>query len=254
MKMISWRLIRMWQRNRDVFVRLWHAEAPGSIAEPVLVILAMGFGLGAYVNMDEGPRYIEYIVPGIIASYGMFSASFECTYGSFYRMEERKTYDSIIATPLSIEDVIAGEILWGATRSAITGCIILAVAAAFQLVHSPWALLIPVVSFLGGIMFASIAMVYTSFVPSFYSFNYYFTLFVTPMFFLGGVFFPLTNFPQVVQNISWAIPLASVVRLARALVTGEFYPELLLALAIILVLAAVFFVIALASMRRRVIV
>ena len=121
----------MWQRNRDVFVRLWHAEAPGSIAEPILVILAMGLGLGAYVGRIDGQEYIAYLLPGIIMSYGMFSASFECTYGSFYRMEERKTYDAIIATPLNVEDVIAGEILWGATRSMVTGIIILVIGVQF---------------------------------------------------------------------------------------------------------------------------
>ena len=241
----------MWQRNRDVFLRLWHAEAPGFVAEPILVLLAMGLGLGAFVGMVDGQKYIEYIVPGIIASYGMFSASFECTYGSFYRMEERKVYDSIIATPLSVEDVIAGEIFWGATRSLMTGSGILVIAAAFQLVHSPWALLIPIVSFLGGVLFSSIAIFYTSLVPSFYSFNYYFTLFMTPMFFFSGVFFPLTNFPKIVQNISVIIPLTPVVRLARALVWGEFHADLLLSLAIIIGLSILFFSISLVTMRRR---
>lgn len=241
----------MWQRNRDVFLRLWHAEAPGFVAEPILVLLAMGLGLGAFVGMVDGQKYIEYIVPGIIASYGMFSASFECTYGSFYRMEERKVYDSIIATPLSVEDVIAGEIFWGATRSLVTGSGILVIAAAFQLVHSPWALLIPIVSFLGGVLFSSIAIFYTSLVPSFYSFNYYFTLFMTPMFFFSGVFFPLTNFPKIVQNISVIIPLTPVVRLARALVWGEFHVDLLLSLAIIIGLSILFFSISLVTMRRR---
>jgi len=181
----------------------------------------------------------------------MFSASFECTYGSFYRMEDRKVYDSIIATPLSVEDVIAGEIFWGATRSLMTGSGILVIAAAFQLVHSPWALLIPIVSFLGGVLFSSIAIFYTSLVPSFYSFNYYFTLFMTPMFFFSGVFFPLTNFPKIVQNISVIIPLTPVVRLARALVWGEFHPDLLLSLAIIIGLSILFFSISLVTMRRR---
>lgn len=251
MRPFSWRFIRMWQRNRDVFLRLWHAEAPGFVAEPILVLLAMGLGLGAFVGMVDGQKYIEYIVPGIIASYGMFSASFECTYGSFYRMEERKVYDSIIATPLSVEDVIAGEIFWGATRSLMTGSGILVIAAAFQLVHSPWALLIPIVSFLGGVLFSSIAIFYTSLVPSFYSFNYYFTLFMTPMFFFSGVFFPLTNFPKIVQNISVIIPLTPVVRLARALVWGEFHVDLLLSLAIIIGLSILFFSISLVTMRRR---
>ncbi|UCH43216.1 MAG: ABC transporter permease, partial [Dehalococcoidales bacterium] len=89
--MFSWRFIRMWQRNRDVFFRLWRSEAPVIIAEPVLVLLAMGLGLGAYVALVDGQRYIEFVAPGVIASYGMFAASFECTYGSFFRMEERRT-------------------------------------------------------------------------------------------------------------------------------------------------------------------
>jgi lipooligosaccharide transport system permease protein len=251
MRLFSWRFIRVWQRNRDVFFRLWHSEAPGFVAEPIIILLAMGLGLGAYVGLVDGQKYIEFIVPGIIASYAMFSASFECTYGSFVRMEYQKTYDAIIATPLNVEDVIAGEIFWGATRSLMTGTIILAIAAAFQLVHSPWALLIPVLSFLEGIMFASIAILFTSFVPAIYSFNYYFTLFITPMFFFSGVFFPLSSFPNIVQTLSWIAPLTPVVHLTRALINGEFHLDLLWALALIIVLSALFFSISLVTMRRR---
>ena len=129
MKFFSWRFIRVWQRNRDVFFKLWHSEAPGFVAEPVIILLAMGFGLGAYVGLVDGQKYIEFIVPGIIASYAMFSASFECTYGSFVRMDYQKTYDAIIATPLNVEDVIAGEIFWGATRAGMTGTVILIIAS-----------------------------------------------------------------------------------------------------------------------------
>ncbi len=254
MKPFSWRFIRVWQRNRDVFFRLWHSEAPGFVAEPIIILLAMGIGLGAYVGMVDGQKYIEYIVPGIIASYAMFSASFECTYGSFVRMEYQKTYDAILATPLNVEDVTAGEIFWGATRSLMTGTVILAIAAAFQLVPSPWAALIPIVAFLEGIMFASIAILFTSIVPAIYSFNYFFTLFITPMFFFSGVFFPLSSFPQIVQTLSWIAPLTPVVHLTRALINGEFQLDLLWALTLIIVLAALFFSISLVTMRRRLIV
>ncbi len=251
MKPFSWRFIRVWQRNRDVFFRLWHSEAPGFIAEPIIILLAMGLGLGAYVGLVDGQKYIEFIAPGIIASYAMFSASFECTYGSFVRMEYQKTYDAILATPLNVEDVIAGEIFWGATRSFMTGTVILAIAAAFQLVPSPWALLIPILAFLEGIMFGAIAILFTSIVPAIYSFNYYFTLFITPMFFFSGVFFPLTSFPKIVQTISWIAPLTPVVHLTRALVNGEFRLGLLWALALIIVLTLVFFSVSLVTMRRR---
>ncbi len=251
MKLFSWRFIRVWQRNADVFLRLWRSEAPAVIAEPIIILLAMGLGLGAYIGLVDGQEYIEFVAPGIIVSYAMFSASFECTYSSFIRMDFQKTYDAIIATPLSVEDVIAGEIFWGATRSLITGTVILAIAAAFQLVHSPWALLIPILVFLEGIMFAAIAILFTSIVPSIYSFNYFFSLFITPMFFFGGVFFPLTRFPEIVQTLSWIIPLRPVVHLARALFNGEFQPNLLWALALIVLLAAGFFAISLVTMRRR---
>jgi len=253
-KLPSWRLVKVWQRNRDVFFRLWRSEVPGSVAEPIIILLAMGLGLGAYVGMINDQQYIEYIAPGVVASYAMFSASFECTYGSFVRMEYQKTYDAILATPLSVEDVIAGEIFWGATRSLMTGSTILAIAAAFHLVHSRWALLIPPVSFLQGMMFASIAMVFTSFAPAIYSFNYYFTLFITPMFFFSGVFFPLSSFPHIVQTLSWIAPLTSVVHITRALFNGEIQFGLLYPLALIIGLAAIFFFTSMITMRRRLIV
>lgn len=251
MRPVSWRFIRMWQRNRDVFLRLWHSEAPGTIIEPIIILVAMGIGLGAYVGLVDGQDYIEFIVPGIVASYAMFSVFSECTYGTFFRMEERKTFDAIIATPLNVEDVVAGEIFWGATRAFMTGTVILVIAAAFQLVHSPWVLLVPFVCFLQGVMFASIAVFFTSLVPSFYTFNHVFTLFVTPMFFFSGVFFPLSSFPEIVQRLSWIAPLTPVVRLTRAMFEGEFHLVHLAALGVIVVISAVFFALSLGTMRRR---
>jgi len=251
MRLFSWRFIRVWQRNRDVFFGLWHAEAPGFLAEPIIILLAMGLGLGAYVGLVDGQRYIEFIVPGLIAGYAMFSANFECTYGTFFRMEYQKTFDAIIATPLNIEDVTAGEIFWGATRSVLTGSVMLAVAAAFQLVHSPWALLIPIICFLEGILFSAIALFFTSVVPSIYSFNYYYSLFITPMFFFSGVFFPLSSFPEIVRTLSWAVPLTPVVYITRAVIGGEFQPGLIGALALIVALIVLFFSMSLVTMRRR---
>ena len=251
MRMFSWRFLRLWQRNRDVFFRLWHSEAPASIAEPIILLLAFGAGMGAYIGLIDGQKYMVFLAPGIIAAYAMFSASFECTYASFVRMDYQYTYDAILATPLNAEDVTAGEIFWGATRSTMTGCIVLLIAAAFQLVPSPWAALIPLVAFLEGIMFASIALFFTSIVPAIYTFNYFFTLFISPMFLLSGVFFPIAAFPGVLQTLSWAAPLTPVVRLNRALFQGEFQSDLLIALGIIIVYTAIFFTATLFTMRRR---
>lgn len=252
MRWFSPSAFRVWQRNRDVFQALGKSEMPGIIAEPLLVLLAMGYGLGAYVS-DIGGRdeYIEFIAPGIIAAYGMFSASLECTYGSFFRMDVQKTYDSIIATPLSIEDVVAGEVLWGATRSLITTTAVLIIASMFGAIDSFWALLALPMGFLAGLMFASIALTFTAIAPAISSFNYFFTLFATPMFFFSGVFFPMDEFPEAVQTFSWIAPLTPVSRIMRAVVEGDLEWTLLGALFLILIVTFVFFQLSLVLMRRR---
>jgi lipooligosaccharide transport system permease protein len=252
MRAFTWRFYRVWQRNRDVFLRLWHSEGVGAIVEPVIILLAFGFGMGAIIGDNiPGVRYIEFIAPGMIAGYAMFSASFECSYGSYFRMEHHYTFDAIMATPLNVEDITAGEIFWAATRAGVTGSIILVIAAVFQLAPSPWAILIPLVAGLSGVMFGAIALFVTSIVPSIYSFNFFFTLFITPMFLLAGVFFPLDAFPDIVQSLSWIAPLTPVVYLTRGLFGGDLQPEMWLALGIILVWTVVFFAITLVTMRRR---
>jgi lipooligosaccharide transport system permease protein len=249
MKTPSYRSLRVWQRNRDVFFKLWHTEVPGFFAEPVLILLAMGVGLGTYVVL--GGSYLEFIAPGILAAYAMFSSASECTYGSFVRMKFQRTFDAIIATPVNMEDVVAGEIFWGATRSLLTTLAILIVIAAFGLVHSPWALLTIPLSVAAGLMFSSIALVVTSVSPSIYAFNYFFTLFITPMFFFSGVFFPLSAFSPTVQKLCWISPLTPVANLARALVSGHPGEGAWWGLAIIIGLTAIFFPLSLFLMRRR---
>ena len=249
MRTPSYRSLRVWQRNRDVFFKLWHTEVPGFFAEPILILLAMGVGLGTYVVL--GGSYLEFIAPGILAAYAMFSSASECTYGSFVRMKYQRTFEAIIATPVNMEDVVAGEIFWGATRSLLTTLAILIVIAAFGLVHSPWALLTIPISVLAGLMFSSIALVVTSVAPTIYTFNYFFTLFITPMFFFSGVFFPLDAFSPTVQKLCWISPLTPVANLSRALVSGHPGNGAWWGLAIIIGLTAIFFPLALFMMRRR---
>jgi lipooligosaccharide transport system permease protein len=249
MRTPSYRSLRVWQRNRDVFFKLWHTEVPGFFAEPVLILLAMGIGLGTYVVL--GSSYLEFIAPGILAAYAMFSSASECTYGSFVRMKHQRTFDAIISTPVNMEDVVTGEIFWGATRSLLTTGAILIVIAAFGLVHSFWALLTIPLSIAAGLMFSSIALAVTSIAPSIYTFNYFFTLFITPMFFFSGVFFPLDAFSPTVQKLCWVSPLTPVADLARALVSGNPGEGAWWGLAIIFGLTAIFFPLALLLMRRR---
>jgi len=253
---VSYRAYRVWQRNRDVYLRLWKAEVIWPLAEPLITLLALGLGLGELITETELPgnqRYIEFIAPGILAVFPMWAAAGECGWGSFFRMENQRTYHAIITTPVSIEDVITGEILWGATRGFISSVYILAVSAAFGLLDSPLALLVPVMAYISSFMFASISLSYTSVARSISSLNYFFALFITPQFWLGGVFFPLERLPEELQVAAWFVPATHVVDIYRGLVQGQLNLGHLGDLAWIAVVAAIFYYLALISMRRRLI-
>jgi lipooligosaccharide transport system permease protein len=224
------------------------------LLEPLLYLLALGFGLGGFVKPIEGESYIQFIAPALAAISMMFSSFYECTYGSFVRMYYQKTFDAIIVTPVSLEEVIAGELLWGATRSLINSSIVLAVITAFRLAPSPLLLLIPPISFLVGLLFSAIAMCFTAISPSIDSFNYPTFLFITPMFLLSGTFFPLTVFPRSLQVFAQLfLPLTHAVTLTRALALGKLQPTLLLNLAWLLAVTPVFFVLSINLMKKKLI-
>jgi len=163
---LTYRVWLVWRRNLDVFTKTIFVNFLPALIEPILYLAAFGFGLGALFGAGGhipglgNTTYIQYIGPGLISIGVMYGSFYECTYASFVRMYYQKTFDAIIATPISVEEVIAGEMLWGATRAAINGTIVLAVVAAFGLVSSWWALLVPVVAFFGGLLFCCVRHVF----------------------------------------------------------------------------------------------
>jgi lipooligosaccharide transport system permease protein len=246
------RTITVWRRNFDVFMKTYRTNFIPPLVEPLLYLVGMGYGLGGFVRPQEGLRYIVFIAPALTAVSMMYSSFFECTYASFVRMYYQKTFDAIIATPVSMDEVIAGEILWGASKSLINSTIVLAVIIAFGLVSSPFFLLIPPLSFLVGILFASIAMCFTAVTPNMDSFNYPSFLYITPMFILSGTFFTITGLPQGVQLMAKILfPLTHAVNLARGLAIGRFNSSLLVSLGWIVVATPVFFVLAVNMMKKR---
>jgi lipooligosaccharide transport system permease protein len=217
---VTSRAVHVWQRDSNVLLALWKTELLPPFLEPIMNILALGIGLGRFVQEVQGVPYIQFIAPGFICSSIMFSSSFECMFGSFVRMTFQQTYDAILATPLNIEDVIMGEMMWGATRGLISGAVVLIVITVFGLTPSIWALLALPMALFGGLAFASMGMVVTSFIQSIDQFNYYFALGITPMFLISGIFFPLEGLPEAVQTVAWFSPLTHLVRVVRALVLG----------------------------------
>lgn len=251
---LTYRVWKVWQRDFDVFMKTWKVNFFPPLLEPIFYLVAMGYGLGSFVQPIEGLPYIQFIAPALISISIMYSSFFECTYGSFVRMYFQKTFDAIIATPISIEEVIAGELLWGATRSIISSTIVLAVVAAFGLISNPLFILIPLVAFLGGLMFSSMAMVFTSLAPNIDFFNYPGFLFITPMFLLSGTFFPLTSLPPFMQVFAKAfLPLTHVVDLSRGLIIGNLESSPLISLVWIAAVTPIFFVLSINLMKRKLI-
>lgn len=246
----------VWLRNKDVFMKTYKVNFIPPFVEPLLYLLALGFGVGSFVNVVENIPYPRFIAPALIAITIMNSSFFECTFASYVRMYYQKTFDAIISTPLSIEEVITGEILWGATRSTISATIMLPVLAAFGVIDLPSSLLLIPFAFIAGFLFAAIGMCFTAVVPNIDSLSYPSFLFITPMFLFSGTFFPLSILPVQLQYFALAaLPLTHVVIIARSLALAS--PGALalapLSLAWIVLVLPVFFVLSVNLMKKKLI-
>jgi lipooligosaccharide transport system permease protein len=243
--------LRVWRRNLRVFSKIWRGALLPLFFDPLFYLLAMGFGLGTYIATINGVPYKQFIAPGLCASAVMWASSFETAWNAYFKMEEAKLYDSIIATPVEVEDLVTGELLWAGTRAVIYGSVFLIVITAFGLVDSFWAIAMPPFLLLGGLCFATIGLGYTSLIPKMDYFTFYFTLFITPMFLFGGIFFPYDQLPEWAKVVAWFTPLYHLVAICRELATG---PEALAVLgnaAWLAVLTALAFLVPVRGMSRR---
>jgi lipooligosaccharide transport system permease protein len=211
--------------------------------------------MGAYVGLFGGRPYLYFLVPGILISSVMLSSTFECLYGTFVKMIHEHLYDSLIATPVSAEDAIAGDIAWAAFRGLISGGLMLLVAIFMGIfpVSILNLLLLFLVMIFVGILFGSLAMIVTSFAPNFDFFNYYSELVITPMLFFSGVFFPLDKFPGWITTLAQFMPLTHAVNISRAIFLGTYSPSLITNFLVIFILEVVAFYAGIKLMKRRLI-
>ena len=254
---ISWRFLRVWWRNVIVYRRVWKVNFLIPLFEPAFYILAFGIGFRTlvgrvrYAGLDLS--YTEFIAPALIATAVMWNSFFETTYGSFVRAYYQKTFDAMIATPLSLEEIILAEVIWGATKAAAAAAIMLVVLCPLGYVALPSGLLLIPLSFLGGIAFGAIGMWFTGIVPSIDMFNLPIFLFLTPLFLFSGTFFPVAGLPVWAQKTSLVFPLYHVVELCRLFSLGRMEAMPLLSIGYLFIFAVVFLSIAMRAMRRRLI-
>lgn len=244
--------LSVWRRNASMYRRTWKWNILPNFFEPVLYLVSLGIGVGAYITQMEGISYIAFLAPALVCVAAMNGASFEVTYNIFVRLTFEKSYDAMLTTPIEPDDVLAGEILWAVTRACIYGACFYVVLTLFGLIPLPASLLVLPIIPLAGLLFAAIGIVFSLKIPNIELFSFYYTLFLTPLFLFSDVFFPLKE--RLSEPWLWvaeALPLLHPVRLARAAFRGEASPILLWDLAYLLGASMLLLVWARRAVRQR---
>jgi len=250
--------LRWWPvflRNLLVWRKLAIPSLVGNIAEPLMWLVAFGYGMGALVgqmqvNGQQVP-YILFLASGSICMSAMNAASFEALYSAFSRMHVQKTWEGIMNTPVGLDDVVLAEMLWAAFKALFTVTAIMGVMLTLGISHSPKLLVAWPVLLCVGIMFSSIALIFNALAKGYDFFTYYFTLVLTPMMFLSGVFFPREQLPAVVRHISDWLPLTNAVELVRPLFMDQWPAHPLRHGLVMVATTALAYWVALALTRRR---
>ena len=247
------RVLAVWYRHYRVYTKNLVSNGLPPFLEPLIFLAGIGLGMGKYVTRMENLPYIVFLATGLPITAAMFTAAFECTFGTFIRMEFDKVYDGMLAAPISADDLLMGEILWAGTKGLFFSLVVICVEALFGVVPMPLSFLTGIVGFLTGLMFATIALFVTSIVSTINQFNFFFTGFLSPMFFFSGVVFPLDNLPSVIRPIAEIFPLTHSVRMARSLDQGLLSGELGIDLICILAFTVIMGFFAIRRMKRKLI-
>ncbi len=248
---ISRRFIPVWQRNLLVWRRYLLERILSNIVEPAITLVAFGYGLGTLLPQIDGVAYLPYLAAGTLCVSVMYSAKFESLWGAYSRMEVQHTWGAIMNAPVAIDDILLGELAWAATKSLLTGTAMLLIVWALGLARTPWALFVLPLSFIAGLSFSAMALIVNALAKGWDTLSTYFTVVVTPMIFLGGVFFPLSRLPPWLQEISGFLPLTALVQLVRPLMLERVPQDAAFHLALLLCYALGSFFIALGLSRRR---
>lgn len=247
----STRFVSIWQRNFRVWQKLLIPSVLGNFGEPLLYLLALGYGFGKMVGHVGKLPYPIFLATGILCSSAMTSASFEAMYSAYTRLRIQQTWAAMLVTSLTVEDIIFGEIVWAASKSFINVTAIFLVSAMLGLIGGWQAILALPVVFAVGFCFAAIAMVVTAFAHSYDYFMYYFTLVLTPLLLLSGVFFPLSALPNGIVILVKLFPLVHAIELIRPLFTGRWPPNVLLHMGVLVAYATGFTYLSVGLFRKR---
>ncbi|TVQ37944.1 MAG: ABC transporter [Spirochaetaceae bacterium] len=219
----SWarRIYGVWLRHVRVYSKNLISNALPPFLEPLIFLVGIGLGLGQFIGTMNGAPYIEYLATGLMVTAAMFTAAFECSFGTYIRLEFDKVYDGMLGAPMSVHDLLIGEMLWAGTKGFVFTFSVMVITTLFGIVPLRSVFFAPLLGFITGTMFAALGFLMTSIVDNINQFNFFFSGFISPMFFFAGVFFPVENLPAFVRPITEILPLTHPVRLMRGLFAGQ---------------------------------
>jgi lipooligosaccharide transport system permease protein len=247
----SRRFLPVWRRNYLVWRKYLFERVLSNIIEPLITLVAFGYGLGSLLPDIGGATYLQFLASGSICMSVMYSAKFESLWGAYSRMDTQKTWAAIMNTPSSIDDIVLGEVAWAGTKALVTGVAMLLVIVALDVARSPLALLALPVVFLAGLVFSAMALIVNSLARGYDTLSNYFVVVVTPMVFLSGVFFPLEQLPGWLRGPAKWLPLSAMVDTVRPLILGRLPEHLLGDLALLVVYGVACYYLALILTRKR---
>jgi len=243
--------MHVWRRNLLVWRKLAIPSMLGNLADPLIFLFGLGYGLGAMMPAVQGVSYIAFLAGGMVVSSTMYASTFEAMYSAFSRMHHQKTWEGILNAPILLEDVVLGELVWAASKATLSGIAILVVVTLLGYATWPLSLAVLPVIVLTGLAFAAIGLAMNALAPSYDFFMYYFTLVITPTSLISGVFFPIEQLPAALQGAAALLPLYHGVCLARPLMLGEMPSAVLVHVAVPIFYAVAGFYVALVLTRRR---
>jgi lipooligosaccharide transport system permease protein len=254
------RLFSVWFRHMRVYWQNIFSNGFPPFFEPLIFLAGIGMGLGNYIEPINGQPYIDFLAVGLLVTSSMWTSFFECTFGTFIRLEFQKVYDGILAAPITANDLIVGEMLWAASKGFFFSFAVLATVSVVSLFPGaglsnplPNALAAPFIGFINALMFATMALLITSFVKTINHFNFFMTGLVSPMFFFSGVVFPVDNLPKVLLPVAELVPLTHSVRILRSICNEDFGAILLWDGAYIIVFTLVMGLLAIHRLKKRLI-
>jgi lipooligosaccharide transport system permease protein len=248
---LSWRLVPVWRRNFLVWRRLFLERLLTNVIEPLITIVAFGYGLGSLLPQVEGVSYLQFLASGAIAMSVIYSAKFESLWGAFSRMQAQKTWDAILHTPLAVDDILAGEIFWAASKATFTAFCILVMIWALGISREPLSLLVLPAGFFIALVFSAMALIVNAVAKTYDLLSNYFTVVVMPLVFLSGVYFPVSQLPEWLRAIAQWLPVTAAVDLVRPLALGQMPAHLVRDVLLLAVFGALCYYIALVLTRRR---